>query len=282
MTDYQDIKVALFLAGFGNRLETTAQERLTQIQRTGSPEEKARLQALIGCPKALVPLGGSCPLEIVVAKQLPMIPRENFLIITNALHFSRFRETASRLGIPQANIIANSARSNSERDGAIVDLANLISHFGLHEHQGVLALAGDTIVFPVDSLSQLVDRFIAEDRNLVPVYQESAELAPKRGVVAVDGEGQITSLLEKPQDYQGGDFWAAPAVYMYRGQTSRLIHTYIRGAQQSGLSTDAPGNFLAWLVTQEKVFVHQVKGRLDIGGLEQLEQAQAIWAKVAN
>ena len=91
------------------------------------------------------------------------------------------------------------------------------------------------------------------------------ELIKQYGVVTIDDDDRITSIVEKPDDPQGD--LAATATYLYHREHAALIQEYL----DEGNSPDAPGRFPEWLVRRAPVYGYAFEGLwMDIGNREQL------------
>ncbi|XP_048390915.1 glucose-1-phosphate adenylyltransferase isoform X2 [Stegostoma tigrinum] len=158
-----------------------------------------------------------------------------------------------------------------ERLGAIACLQLAITQFNINDH--VLILGGDTLFYEDFSLSVVLARF-AElqstncDSNLVLSYFCKDEETTKFGILETDENFQVTAFKEKPRSTETTSRRACPCFYIYSKNTIPLIAKFLQEKQNSTLEEkDAPGNFLRWVYSRKPVFVHQVRGRFDVGNL---------------
>ena len=85
----------------------------------------------------------------------------------------------------------------------------------------------------------------------------------------MDATGQVIGFREKPQDPSSP--LSAMAVYFLRAESESLLREYLVG----GGDPDAPGHFIAWLVSVRRVVARPMSGRwFDIGSLESLKDAR--------
>ena len=99
----------------------------------------------------------------------------------------------------------------------------------------------------------------------------------RRGVVNLDGDGKISSFVEKPP--QPTSTLIGIALYFYPRATLPLIKRYLA----EGNNPDQPGRFVQWLYPRQPVYTWAVPGLwYDIGSKETLEEANRIFAGKAR
>ena len=103
-------------------------------------------------------------------------------------------------------------------------------------------------------------------------FESDRESLKKRGVIeALDGD-RVLGMVEKSPTPPTN--WCVPPFYIYKKEDIYLIEDAI----QSGVSTDAPGSFTAWLTTKTIVNSWEMVGeRYDIGNIQSYEKVKAIF-----
>ena len=91
---------------------------------------------------------------------------------------------------------------------------------------------------------------------------------PKRGVLEIDGD-RLVGMEEKPA--QPKTQWCCPPFYYYTREDSKKIGEAIA----DGCGIDAPGRFIAWLLTKSPVYAMEMPGkRYDIGDIKSYEKVK--------
>ena len=232
-------------------------------------------------PKHLLPIVGRPVLSYVIEK-IEAIPEiDEIIIVTNNKYYKYFllgmQGYKGRLPI---KVINDGTTSNENRLGAIGDIKFVLDKEGIGDD--ILIIAGDNI-FDFDLVK--MHKFfltIPEPKALVSLYDvKSIDEAKKYGVVKTNGDGKITSFVEKPE--KPTSTLASTAIYFYSKRVLPLIGKYLK----EGNSPDAPGHFLQWLHKVRPVygfvFDKEKHDWLDIGDLKCYELANTLWeSKMQN
>lgn len=212
-------------------------------------------------PKMLLPVGGRPMLDYLWERIAEVPGLEETHLVTN----SRFAPALARWAEPYGVVVHDDrTTSNDDRLGAIGDIAFAIEQAGL-ERGDLLVVAGDNLF--EFSLADFAAWWGGKgDGSAVGVYDVGdRELARKYGIVALDEDDRIVSLVEKPADPPST--LAATATYLYHRDHVPLVRDYLA----EGNTPDAPGNFVAWLHTRASVYGYRFEGDwVDIGGHEEL------------
>ncbi|XP_048390912.1 glucose-1-phosphate adenylyltransferase isoform X1 [Stegostoma tigrinum] len=252
------MKAVILAAGYGTRLNRDLQN-----------DSSGCFKHLCGIPKPLLPVGNKALISHWMAALDKIDSIDEVYVITNDLYYVKFEEWAKEFQL--VKVLNDGTKNNEERLGAIACLQLAITQFNINDH--VLILGGDTLFYEDFSLSVVLARF-AElqstncDSNLVLSYFCKDEETTKFGILETDENFQVTAFKEKPRSTETTSRRACPCFYIYSKNTIPLIAKFLQEKQNSTLEEkDAPGNFLRWVYSRKPVFVHQVRGRFDVGNL---------------
>jgi glucose-1-phosphate thymidylyltransferase len=215
-------------------------------------------------PKPLLPVGGRPMIDWIVERIEEVADLEGIHVVTNARYAADFARWADDRGI---QVHDDGTTSNEDRLGAIGDLRLTIEDARL-QGDDLLVIAGDNL-FDY-SLAEYVKWWHGRgEASAVAVRRiPDRELIKHYGVVTVDKDDRITSLVEKPQNPQGD--LAATATYIFHHAHAARVQEYL----EEGNSPDQPGRFLAWLVPRVPVYGYAFEGLwMDIGDRQQLLEA---------
>jgi glucose-1-phosphate thymidylyltransferase len=208
-------------------------------------------------PKQLLPVGGR-PMVDWILDRLVETSADEVHLVTNARFAPVFERWAEDKEVQVHN---DGTHSNDDRLGAIGDI-----HFvGLDDD--LLVIAGDNL-FDY-SLADYEAYWRAKGGSCVAVHDVGDfELAKQYGVVDVDADGRITSVVEKPE--QPRTTLCATATYLYTREDAARVETYLA----EGNPPDQPGNFVVWLHTRAPMYAYRFAGDwYDIGDAGQLLEA---------
>jgi len=215
----------------------------------------------------LLPLAGRPMLDYLLDRVDQLDELEEIHLVTNARFAGDFADWAARragrLGVA---VHDDGTTSNEDRLGAIGDIRFTIERAGL-DGGDLFVVAGDNLI-GYDLRDYL--RFWREHGDSAIALREEPdrELIKQYGVVELDEEQRVVSFEEKPREPRSS--LAATAAYLYSAEHVELVPRYL----DEGNPPDAPGNFVAWLHRQAKVYGYRFTGYwLDIGNREQLLDA---------
>lgn len=211
-------------------------------------------------PKPLLPVAGK-PILSRLLNDIDRIPEiSRHVVISNHRFIEHFEAWKSELLLTKpVELLNDGSTENGNRLGAVKDVQFAIDAFGLNDD--LLVLAGDNLL--TFSLQSLADACHRTGHTTVFCYEEPDTNALKRsGVLVKDADGRILQMLEKPVDPPS--HWAVPPFYAYAKKDLPLVKKGI----ESGIPTDAPGSFIAWLCRQVLVYAILMPGkRIDVGDL---------------
>ena len=215
--------------------------------------------------KELLPIGGRPIIDWIVDRVEEVDEIDEIHVVTNHRFAADLQTWArERSGV---TVHDDGTTSNEDRLGAIGDLRFTVEQARL-QGDHLLVIAGDNL-FDY-SLARYVDWWHGKGTASAIAVRRipDRELIKQYGVVTVDEDERITSMVEKPEDPQGD--LAATATYIYHREHAPLLHEYL----EEGNSPDQPGRFAAWLVERVPIYGYAVEWLwMDVGDREQLLQA---------
>jgi glucose-1-phosphate thymidylyltransferase len=215
-------------------------------------------------PKPLLPVGGRPMLDWILERIEEVEEIDGIHVVTNASYVGDFERWADGRGI---HVHDDGTTSNEDRLGAVGDLRFTVEAAGLHgEH--LIVIAGDNL-FDY-SLARYVDWWHGKGTASAIAVRRipDRDLIKQYGVITVDDDERITSIVEKPDDPRSD--LAATATYIYHREHAALLQEYLDG----GNPPDQPGRFPAWLVDRAPIYGYTFPGLwMDIGDREQLLEA---------
>jgi glucose-1-phosphate thymidylyltransferase len=212
-------------------------------------------------PKPLLPVGGRPMLDWIVERIEEVDEVDGIHVVTNSQFADHFRRWADGRAI---HVHDDGTTSNEDRRGAVGDLQFTVEQARL-QGDHLLVIAGDNL-FDY-SLARYVDWWHGKGTASAIAVRRipDRELIKHYGVVTVDADDRITSIVEKPDDPQGD--LAATATYLYHREHAALLQEYL----EEGNSPDQPGRFPVWLVDRAPIYGYAFEGLwMDIGDREQL------------
>ncbi len=226
-------------------------------------------------PKCLLEVGGVTLLDHLLKKVEILPGLTDILIVTNAKFYRQFLEwqKTAKLKIP-LKILNDGSHSNEDRLGAVGDLGFAIRREKIQDD--ILMMASDNL------FDQDLAEFIGFSRRkpgsvCVSVYElgDPALAAGKFGVLALDPQGRVNGMEEKPE--RPNSSLIGVGVYFFPSGCLQWVEEYLSrpGAK------DAPGYFIRWIYEKgAEIFGFQFKGMwYDVGDLKALEEANLIFNK---
>lgn len=220
--------------------------------------------------KPLLPVAGRPILEHILDKVEQVEEIDAVYIVTNAKFYDSFVQWAEQFAYSKpVQVLNDGTTTNDNRLGAIADLQFVIEQTRLQDD--VMVLAGDNL-FDM-SLTDFVDYYHQVQTDCITTHElDDMEEAKRTGIIERGEDGRVLSFEEKPEHPKS--HLAVPPFYIYRQETLPLIKQYLAEGQNS----DAPGNFIPWLIQRKPVHAYLFEGRrYDIGTLESYERVQALF-----
>ncbi len=223
-------------------------------------------------PKSLLPVGGKTILERLLEKIDKVKEINETILVSNARFSEQFSEYIKEIGQDsRISIINDGTCDNETRLGAIGDMSLAIHQNAIDED--LMVLAGDNL-FDF-SLADFAAFFNLVQADCITTHKEERiESLQKTGVAEIDDQGKVLSFEEKPKAPKSD--YAVPPFYIYKKETLHLIHTYV----EEGNNSDAPGQFVGWLIKRKPIYAYRFAGkRHDIGSLDSYLEAQKFFNK---
>jgi glucose-1-phosphate thymidylyltransferase len=215
-------------------------------------------------PKPLLPVGGRPMLDWIVDRLQEVDEIDGVHVVTNARYAGDFRRWAEGRPI---DVHDDGTTSNDDRLGAIGDLRFAVEEARL-QGDHLLVVAGDNL-FDY-SLARYVDWWHGKGTASAIAVRRipDRELIKQYGVITIDADERISSIVEKPDDPQSD--LAATATYIYHREHAALLQEYLEG----GNAPDQPGRFPEWLVQRAPIYGYAFEGLwMDVGDRRQLLEA---------
>lgn len=223
-------------------------------------------------PKSLLVVAGKTVLEHILAKVEEVPEIDEIILVSNAKFAGQFREYLKKSGQDdRITLIDDGTWDNEHRLGAVADLGLAIERRQIDDD--ILVLAGDNL-FDF-SLRDFVAYFHTVNADCITTYvEENIEALQRTGVAELDPSGRVLSFEEKPKNPRSNN--AVPPFYIYTRATIKIIQHFLH----SGKNTDAPGQFVSWLVDKQPFYAYKFVGmRYDIGSIAGYEEIKRIFSK---
>jgi glucose-1-phosphate thymidylyltransferase len=247
------VKALVLAAGYATRLYPLTRER----------------------PKHLLPVAGRPMLEHVLECLGAIEELDGLYLVTNSKFAGQFADWAAGYEPPRPElrpqVIDDGTRDESDRLGAIGDLAFVLETQGIDED--LIVLAGDNL------FSENLDGFgraVREREAPVLALYDVGDLEAIRqyNSIEVDAEGRVVYFEEKPAEPRST--LIGVALYYYPRSVLPLVERYL----SEGNNPDQPGRFVQWLYPQLEVYTWPLPGLwFDIGSREMLAEADRIFAQ---
>lgn len=224
-------------------------------------------------PKPLLPVGEKTILDWLVDDIDGSDLVDEYIVVSNhkyAHHFDAWAKTKAQ----KITVLDDGTETNETRLGAVKDVQFAIDTLGLEDE--LLVIAGDNV------LDFSLNRFIQYAREkksscVMRYYEPDGQKLLRTGVVTVDDEDLILDMTEKSPT--PATHWVCPPFYYYTKEDAKRVRVGI----ESGCGTDAPGNYIAWLCRQTKVYAMEMPGsRYDIGNMESYERVKAEYVGITR
>ncbi len=218
-------------------------------------------------PKPLLEVAGKPVITNIVEKLEALKEIDKVYVVTNNRYYNRFIEWKKSLKTKlKIEIINDGTLHEKDKLGAIGDISLVLKLKS--PDSDILIIAGDNLFS--SSLNPFYNYFKGKNENVIVIDElPTLEQAKRHGVVDLDRDSKIISLIEKPENPKSK--LIAHVVYLLKKKSINKIKKYL----DEGNNQDAPGYFLQWLYKKDAVYGFKIDGKIfDIGTPETLEKAR--------
>ncbi len=212
-------------------------------------------------PKPLLDVNGKAILDWLLDDIDSSRLINEYAVVSNHRYIEHFKTRTERLRLnAPVRVLDDGSVTNEKRLGAVKDIEFAIDAIGTNDD--IMIIAGDNLLD--FSLSGFIQYFFKKEATCIMRYFESDPVAcSKTGVLTLTEDERVTAMKEKPENPKPD--WCTPPFYIYHRDDLPLI----KKAIEENCNTDAPGNLLAWMCRNTKIFAMEMPGRrYDIGNLE--------------
>ncbi len=220
-------------------------------------------------PKALLDICGKTLIDHVLEKFYKLPGVDEVCVVTNDKFEALLKAWAvKKTGLPfPIRVISDGTKVPEERLGAVGDILFVLDQE--KEPRDWLVAGSDNL------FDEGVDDFVrfavsrAPDVTVGAYDIREVSAASKYGVLALDPDGRLRSLEEKPKAPKSS--LISMCLYYFPKEVLPLIHRYVDETH----STDTTGGCIQWLYLKSPVYGFKFQGKwYDIGSLESYDQAQ--------
>lgn len=218
-------------------------------------------------PKALLDVNGK-PIVEYILERIEVTPNiKEVYMVVNGKFYKKFegwqRNRKSKKPIILMN---NGTTDDSNKLGAIRDMELVINEAKIDSE--LLIIAGDNLFN--FGLKEFYDFWEQRNSFCVGLFRiNDLSLICKYSNVKLDNEDRIIDFVEKPPKALSN--LIAICLYIFPKKGLYLVGKYL----EEGNSPDAPGYFMQWLATREKVYGYEFIGKwLDIGDIQSYNKAK--------
>lgn len=225
-----------------------------------------------GYATRLYPLTENFPKPLLKVKDKPILDWliedlnstnkiDEYYIVTNHKFYNHF---ISWNAYSNVTIIDDGTTTNETRLGALRDIELVLKKENIKDD--LLIMAGDNLLD--FSLKNFIDYQEKTKTSVVfRTYLDDVNKLRKTGVATINENDVITSMEEKPEEPKSN--WAIPPFYIIKKEDLEYVYKAIN----DGVKSDAPGSFIAYLVSKTQVHAYLMDGkRYDVGTIGTYEQ----------
>ena len=200
-------------------------------------------------PKALLPLKGKAIIDYIINDVINQKDITNITLITNEKFYPLFKKHLQNAFPERAiNIINNGIPDETHKNGAIKDLALVVSKTNIQDD--TLILASDT--YTSLKLQDFI-RFYKQFKSITTAVFDGKDIEKIKNKLgcAVIEKNKLIQFIEKPA-VPPSTLMAIP-FYIIPSSKLSLVHDYLEGN-----NADAPGNFISWAIQNNSVYAFNI------------------------
>ena len=208
-------------------------------------------------PKSLLEVKGKTILDYLYDDLKANTDIKDYVVVSNHKFYDHFLKWGENKSV---KVIDDGSTTNDNRLGAVKDILFAIESLSIDDD--ILVLAADNLLD--FSLASFVSYFKEKNSSCIMRYkEENIEKLKRTGNVLIDENELVLEMREK-RIFENS-YWAVPPFYIFKKD---VLQEFKRGIE-SGCKVDAPGNFIEWFSTSNKLHAFLMPGtRFDIGNLE--------------
>ncbi len=198
-------------------------------------------------PKPLLKVNNRPIIDYLLDKVLKLEGVSSIVVVTNTKFFKYFKSWKEKKSIQYLHIINDKSTAPENRLGVIRDMELVFTKEGFDED--FLVLGGDN--FFSDSLSGFIDFAKTKDPQAsIGVYDvRSKKEASNYGVLSFNKNNRLVKFEEKPKAPEST--LVGMCLYYFPAKKLKLIKKYLKDDKHS---QDAVGNYIKWLISEDKVY----------------------------
>lgn len=210
-------------------------------------------------PKPLLEVKGKPILDWLIDDIDSIKLIDEFIVVTNH-KFYDFFDNWSKSKKQKITVVDDLTCTNETRLGAVKDIEFVINKLNIDDD--LLVMAGDNLLD--FSLCDFIKYSINKNSSCLMAHEENdISKLQRTGVIEIDENNKVINMEEKPIKPRSN--LACPPFYYFVKKDVPLISIGLN----SGCKSDAPGDFIAWLVKKSIVYAYKMPGkRYDIGNLD--------------
>lgn len=228
-------------------------------------------------PKALLDVGGKTILERLLEKVQTIKNCDSVCVVSNSKFYEGFllwqKSMSEKMPIYKNLVILDDGTtSNETRLGAIGDINFALDKLGINDD--ILVMGSDNL-FKFNMVNFMSFADSKKPAATIAFYDiGDISKASLYGIAKIKtGTNELVDFQEKPKEPEST--LAATAIYYYPKPIIKHLKEYMAGTS----SKDAPGNFVKWLISREKVYGYVFKEKwYDIGDIASLKMADSEFA----
>jgi len=219
-------------------------------------------------PKPLLKVNGQPIIDYIIFKLIKIKEIERIWVITNAKFFAQFLKWKKEKKFDKPiNLINDLTKIYSQRRGALADIDFAIKKKNIKDD--LIIVGGDNLF--EENLAGFISYIKEKKENFIIGLHRLKDKSQAKhyGVARINRENQLISFEEKPPKPKSR--LVGICLYYFPKDKIFLLEEYLKNSKLK----DAPGNFINWLYSREKIYGYVLKGFwYDVGQPRTLKEAE--------